>query len=156
MHVKLKAMNAECAVIRARAAEEMAMITRPVQNQILIHYRQARDMQERARVLGLFPSSYLPLGRVLELRCQALKSAYRLEKFPDTVGEDIVLWPSVLSDEDGLSIDPELRDDQIQATLVGYLSPYVRSIGIRGLQVRASTSLFGEEVYLTLTAPVFP
>jgi hypothetical protein len=156
MQTKLKAMHAECAAIRAQAAEEMATVRRPVQNEVLLHYRQARDMLQRAQDLELIPGPLWPLGKVLELRCQALKAVYMLNRYPVTVEANDVLWPSILSDEEDLAIDPGMRDDHIQATLVGYLSPYVRAIGIRGLQVQAYTSMFGEEVHLTLTAPVFP
>ena len=113
-------------------------------------------MQQRAQELDLIPGTLWPLGRVLELRCQALKAAYQLHNVPATVEADTTLWPSLLRDEEDLAIDPDMEERNIEATIVGYLSPYVRAIGIRGLQVRARFSMFDEHLYLTLKAPVFP
>ena len=145
MHTKLKSMHDECATILARASSEMEVVRRPVRNEVLLHYREARHMQQRAQELDLIP-----------LRCQALKAAYQLHNVPATVEADTTLWPSLLRDEEDLAIDPDMEERNIEATIVGYLSPYVRAIGIRGLQVRARFSMFDEHLYLTLKAPVFP
>lgn len=153
---KIEAMRREAETIHARAVAEAASLHRPLQNEILLHYRQARYMLQRAQDLELIPGPVWPLGRVLELRCQALKSAYQFNRFPRMVEAETILWPSILADEDDFAIDPELSEADIEATLVGYLSPYVRAIGIRGLQVRTMYSFFNTEMYLTLKAPVFP
>lgn len=153
---KIEAIRREAEAIHARAAAEAASLRRPLQNEILLHYVQARDMLQRAQDLDLIPEPVWQLGRLMELRCQALKSAYQFNRFPHMVEAGTILWPSILEDEEDFAIDTELSEADIEATLVGYLMPYVRAIGIRGLQVRAMYSFFNTEMYLTLKAPVFP
>jgi hypothetical protein len=156
MQTRLMHMREQCATVRAEANARIENIQRPIRNEILLHYRQARDMQQRALDLGLLPDPIWTLGRILELRCQALKAVYQLHDVPSMVETDDILWPAMMKDEEGLAIEPDMDEADIEATLVGYLSPYVAAIGIRGLHVRVRYSLFGEEVYLTLRAPVFP
>ena len=155
MQKRLMHMREQCATVLAEANTQIENIQRPIRNEVLLHYRQARDMQKRALDLGLLPDPIWTLGRILELRCQALKAVYQLHDVPSIVETDDILWPKMMEAEEGFALEPDMDESDIEATIVGYLSPYVNAIGIRGLRVRARYSLFGEEVYLTLRAPVF-
>ena len=157
MHAKLRAVKIERGAIILRATNEMELVSRPVQNEVRVHFHQARDMLERAVRLDLTPPVYgLQVTRLMQQRLSALKLAYQLRNFPERVEVEDHIWPGVYADEEGLAIAAGLCEADVHATLVGYLNPYIRAIGIRGLDVRAFFGLTDDYLYVKLSAPVFP